>query len=339
MKTAGTCVGLFANSDSAQLAEIAQAVRDLGGMPLTFDLRLGGEQAAGVNSGPVPYLTLESDGIYRWHEIDLSSLRALHLRGLVPRVPPALPPFLHQRSHAEYHLRALREQEFNAAIWAFFDAMSANGALVVNLPRAFVEHDTKGHFYASLADQGLPVPRTLQSTDAAVMRNFAAEVGRVVIKPAMGVGSTRMLYANDLDRLDDISLAPSLLQEFIEGDTLRVHVVGGEVVDSQRILSDGHVDSRTAPKGFVPHALTEQDAAQLATATTALGLHYAAWDVIAGNDGRLTYLDCNPGPYVMWLGKKTRRHVFLQLARYLLAYAREGSLEAARNAVRQQRSD
>ena len=32
-------------------------------------------------------------------------------------------------------------------------------------------------------------------------------------------------------------------------------------------------------------------------ANQSLGLHYAAWDAILGEDGRLTYLDCNPGPY------------------------------------------
>jgi hypothetical protein len=64
-----------------------------------------------------------------------------------------------------------------------------------------------------------------------------------------------------------------------------------------------------------------------------LGLHYSAWDAIESEDGRLRVLDCNPGPFVMWLPPAARRTVFGSLARYLITFAETGDLAAASQAV------
>ncbi|MBF0612866.1 MAG: hypothetical protein HQL55_17230, partial [Magnetococcales bacterium] len=57
------------------------------------------------------------------------------------------------------------------------------------------------------------------------------------------------------------------------------------------------------------------------------------WDVLEGEDGRLFYLDCNPGPFVMWIGPQFVQVVFRQLARYLITYARTGSIQESSKAV------
>ena len=69
-------------------------------------------------------------------------------------------------------------------------------------------------------------------------------------------------------------------------------------------------------------------------ANRALGLHYAAWDIIESNDGRYVYLDCNPGPYILWTGPEFSRAVMEQLAQYMLTYAKTGSVTQASAAVR-----
>jgi hypothetical protein len=65
-----------------------------------------------------------------------------------------------------------------------------------------------------------------------------------------------------------------------------------------------------------------------------LGLHYAAWDIIEAKDGGYIYLDCNPGPYILWTGDVFSRIVMEQLAEYMIAYTRTGSIATASKAVR-----
>ena len=87
-----------------------------------------------------------------------------------------------------------------------------------------------------------------------------------------------------------------------------------------RIIGEG-IDSRTDAHDFVEITLDPAEAVAIVRATRFLGLHYAAWDAIEGEDGRLRYLDCNPGPFVMWLPEAARQNVFGALARYLIAFA------------------
>ncbi|MGH8658262.1 MAG: hypothetical protein ACREV4_07245 [Gammaproteobacteria bacterium] len=124
-----------------------------------------------------------------------------------------------------------------------------------------------------------------------------------------------------------------LLQEFLVGDTVRVHVVGDKVVLALRILS-ADVDSRTSPKGFEYLELPDQEQENIVRANRSLGLHFATWDVLATEDGRHIYLDCNAGSYLMWVGEEYARFVLRQLAVYLLTYARTHLVSAASNQVK-----
>ena len=100
------------------------------------------------------------------------------------------------------------------------------------------------------------------------------------------------------------------------------------MVKAVQLIND-NIDSRTQTKDFAQTALPAQEAAAVVRATRLLGLHYAAWDGILAADGRLYLLDCNPGPYVMWLPEAFRAPVFAALARYLVTFARSGSLDQA----------
>ncbi len=135
-----------------------------------------------------------------------------------------------------------------------------------------------------------------------------------------------------MDRLEQLRLCPALFQQRMPGQTVRVHIVGDTVVLALRIIAEG-VDSRTGHQDFEYIRLPEAEEAKIVEANRFLGLHYAAWDVILDDSGTLTYLDCNPGPFVMWIGPDFRREVFLQLAGYLIAFARTGSVQEASGAV------
>lgn len=304
-------IALFANQGSAQLTEIAAAVSSAGGEPVSLDIRVGAGPAVAYGGG-----------VARWGDEDLSDVGAVHIRCTAPRTLPVLPPVLTPAAYAEYRAEFLREQAYNAATVGFFEHLAARGVLVVNrLTAGYVDHDSKGQFYPKLAAAGFAVPRTLSTTCPDSAAAFLDEVGEAVIKPAIGVGSTRLVTADDRARLDELTLCPALFQERIEGPTIRIHVVGDAMVLALRILSEG-LDSRTGSQSFEPMELAGPEALAVVRATRFLGLHYAAWDAMEGADGRLRLLDCNPGPFVMWLPEPYRRTVFGALARYLVAGAR-----------------
>lgn len=319
-----TRIALFANKDSAQLAEIAQAVTAAGAEPVALDLRIG--PAGG------PALVLSGDDA-RWGGVDFADIRALHIRCTTPRTLPTLPALLNETSHAEYRAGFLREQAFQAATYAFFAHQAARGKLVVNpLTGAYVDHESKSQLFEKLRAAGFRVPASLTTNCPETAARFVDRVGTAVVKQMGGIGSTRIVTAAERDRLDELRHCPTLFQERVVGPTLRIHIVGDRMVLALRVLADD-IDSRTHTKGFEPVTLDGAEAAAIVRANRFLGLHYAAWDAIQGDDGRLTYLDCNPGPFMMWLPESYRRMVFTQLARYLVGFARTGSLEAAAAAV------
>lgn len=313
-------VAIFADGGSSQAREIAEAVAEQGGAPLLCDIQAGGKAGNTLAIGP---------GRLSWNGEDFAQVRAVHIRCTALRTLPALPALLNAASHAEYRAQFLREQEYQAATYAFFEHLVGSGRLVVNpLTSAYVDHNSKSQFYEKLRDWGFRAPRSLTTNDPAAAAAFLDMVGEAVAKPAIGVGSTRLVQPEDRERLDELAEAPALLQERVTGDVARVHVVGGRMVLALRVLSET-IDSRTAPQGFEYLELAEEECDLIVRATHALGLRYAGWDAILSEEGRLTYLDCNPGPNLMWITRDFRKVVFDRLATYLLGFVRGGSLEEA----------
>ena len=319
-----TPIALFADQGSPQIHEIRDAVAAQGVKPRVFDLQLGGKSAPVVSVDP---------SRLRWDGVDFGDIRALHIRCTVPNTLPSLPPVMNRVMYAEMQAVYLREQEYQAVVYSFFEEFEARGGLVVNpLTGGYIDHDTKTQLYEKLRARGFEVPACLTTNSPQEAEAFIRAHGEAVVKPAVGVGSTRLITDQDLHVLDRIRLSPVLLQERVRGDTLRVHLVGDKVVMPLRIIAEG-LDSRTETRGFEPASMPESEERRIVAAHRFLGLHYSAWDVIAAEDGRYVYLDCNSGPYVMWIGPEYRSHVFRQLARYLVTFARSGDIDKASEAV------
>ena len=318
-------IGLFADKGSRQLAEIAETVAEIGARPVVCDIQLGGASGASCAIGPE---------VLRWAGEDFSDVRAVHIRCTAPRTLPALPAIRNAATDAEYRASFLREQEWQAATYAFFDCMVLDGALVANpLTSAYIDHNSKGQLYEKLRGWGFRAPASLTTNDPAEARAFLDRVGEAVCKPAIGIGSTRLVTEADRDRLDELVTCPVLFQHRVPGEIVRVHVVGDTMVLALLVESDS-IDSRTAPKGFRYLELSAEESALIVGASRALGLHYAGWDAILSTDGTLTYLDCNPGPNLMWIDPKFRKIVFVQLATYLKTFAETGEVaEASRRVV------
>lgn len=319
-------IALFGNSGSEQVAAVREALLREGAAPVVCNIQLGGQEA--------PTLTM-GHGRLLWGGVDFTEIQAIHIRCTAPNTLPSPPPVLNELSHAEWRLQYLREQPFYSATASFFALLSAQGKLVINpLTRGYIDHDSKTQFYEKMRANGFPVPRSLTTNDPVQAERFLQQYRKAVAKPAVGVGSTRLVRREDRARVEEIRACPVLLQECLEGQTVRVHIVGDTVVLALRIITDAAgVDSRTGSQQFEYVKLPDAVERDMVRANRFLGLHYAAWDILATTTGEHIYLDCNPGPYIMWIGPHFVQVVFRQLALYMVTFARSGSLHSAAAAV------
>lgn len=323
--TPGT-IGVFGKKEDRQAQAFCDAVRRCGGSPLLFDLAFG-------TSSRSPLVSMGPQKL-KWDGVDLTPIRAVYLRALAPNTLPAEPPLMNPYMAATWRANYIREQQIQACTYSFFDMLGECGCLVVNRPSTYRHHNSKAQFYERLRAQGFAVPRSLTTSDPQAAHSFIASHGRVVAKPGIGVGSTRILTEKDRSRLEEVAYAPILFQEFIEGPTLRVHVVGRTVVLALKILSE-EIDSRTDTEGFgfEYFRLPDEEARRIGEATASLEMHFAAWDVKWTAEGRCVYLDANPGPFLLWIGPQFVEAVFDRLAKFLLVYAETRDLAEAEASV------
>ncbi len=320
--TAPLRIAIFANQGHPQVPLLEKAVRSQGGVPLFCDARVDGSQGMAAGDG----------GLF-WNGEDFSRVRAAHVVCAAVSTPPGLSPVRSRAGHLEAAARFLREQERQSALQSFLGMFAASGGLVVNPPGgAWVDHEAKAGFYEKLRAWGFPVPASLATSDAGAARRFIRGVGSAVIKPLAGVGSTRAVSGADLDE-ESLAGCPALFQERVEGPVIRAHVVAHEVVLALRVEGSAGADSRTRPERISPVRLRAQAREILVSATRCLGLWYAAWDVVLSGETPVL-LDCNPGPYLLWVGREHAESVLFALAGFLVAFARTGSLTRAARCVR-----
>ncbi len=317
-------IALFANHGSKQLGALHDELIALGAETHVFDIQLAGNSRSGLG--------MRSDRL-AWDGVDFSPIHAVHIRCTAPKTFPVLPPVLNAASYNDLRGDYLREQECVAATYTFFERLKDQGKLVINpLTTAYLDHNAKGQLYCKLRAEGFPAPRTLVTNDRQAAAAFIEEVGEAVVKPAIGVGSTRLIHDEDRERLHELALCPVLMQQRLRGHTVRVHIVGDTVVLALEIITDGQIDSRTETQRFDYLKLPEAVEDAVVRANRMLGLHYSAWDIIGEGDSYY-FLDCNPGPYIMWIGPQFVHTVFENLGRYMITFCNTGSVEQASASV------
>ena len=146
---------------------------------------------------------------------------------------------------------------------------------------------------------GLPVPRTLVSSDPDAIRDFArTRGGTVIAKTLTGLLGTSLeagrVSVESLVDDEEMSLSATIYQEEVPGtDHLRV-MVFGEDVHVARIRSEA-LDWRLANDMEVePIAAEPLLAAQLRAVVERLGLRMGIFDLKVRPDGQVVFLEVNP---------------------------------------------
>lgn len=171
-------------------------------------------------------------------------------------------------------------------------------------PRAMRSNASKPYQAQLIARHGLAVPETLVTNDPDLVREFRARHGRVVFKSVSGIRSiVRELDDAALARLERVRDLPTQFQARVEGDDVRVHVVGERVFPS-RITTEATDYRYAARDGLEARHEAIELPPELAGACVALAadleLPLAGIDLRIGPDGIATCFEVNPMPAFSW---------------------------------------
>jgi hypothetical protein len=257
---------------------------------------------------------------YRGRTIDLSTVSSVWWRrpqpyGMHPDVTdPVLDHF------------AIREvDEAIQGLWLSLDAKW------INVPSRDQDASRKAWQLDVARSVGLTVPRTLITTDPDAARAFIDREGvdRTIYKPFQGSEDawreTRLLKAEELDKIDAVKYAPVIFQEYIEATCdLRVTVVGDQIfaaaIDSQKAAYrvDFRMDMNVA---ITPTRLAPETEAGIRTLMQALDLTYGAIDFRRRSNGEEVFLEINPAGQWLFVEDQTRQPISKAVADCLIERA------------------
>lgn len=178
--------------------------------------------------------------------------------------------------------------------------------LTVNRPSASRSNGSKPYQINLLKRFGFRIPRTLVSNDPATILEFYESCNRQIIyKSVSSIRSiVKKMTSEDVERIETVRRCPVQVQEYIEGEDIRVHVVG-EACFASRILSqesDYRYDrSNTMEPFMLPPAVHEQCVA----AARGLGLYLTGIDLRRTPDGEFYCFEANPSPVFTYYENRT----------------------------------
>jgi len=145
-----TQIALFGKKDDKQLLALAKAVDAEGGTPRLLDIGLweSGAPLCCSALSTLPGATADLDGV-----------ESVYIRGTAPNTLPA--PAADAECRAvlrNARTRYIREQEYQAFTYSFFDLLAARGKLVVNRLGTYVHHNAKAQFYERMRAHAIPFP-------------------------------------------------------------------------------------------------------------------------------------------------------------------------------------
>src|SRR5262249_42372660 len=134
-------------------------------------------------------------------------------------------------------------RQHHGFVLSWLYALVDRGALLVNPPQQAYVGQLKPYHTLSLLRAGLPMPKTILTSDPIEAARFLLETPQAVYKPVMGGASARLVDRSVLDRLEQVTRHPAIFQEYIAGDNIRVTLTEKKILSAVRIPSDA-VDFR-----------------------------------------------------------------------------------------------
>ena len=221
--------------------------------------------------------------------------------------------------------RAFAYSECHAAISGLWSCLEARW---MNAPAADEIAGRKAWQLKVAAGLKLRTPRTLISNDPEAVRRFVEREGeRGTIYKAFSATErswreTRLLKAEERERLDAVRFAPLLFQEYVRAVAdIRITIVGDKVFPAE-ILSqatcypvDFRIDIEAAE--IRPHTLPEAVVHKLLRLMSRLGLAYGAIDMRLTPEGEYVFLEINPAGQFLFIEQHTDQPITAAVAEHL----------------------
>jgi hypothetical protein len=250
-----------------------------------------------------------------WRRTDGSAIRiatadVVWFRRFFPTVPPAT---VTDASDRRFIMR-----EWNQLVLGAFDSISAR---FVDAPTA-TGSATKPRQLALAHRAGLRVPATLITSSATRAKEFVAShdnrvIHKTLTAPMDAFFETKLWGTDEESVVDDLAIAPTILQEYIEGELeVRVTIVGEQIfAASYRPASlDGRLDG-IAP--YTAHTLPLAVEAGLHQIMRELSLTYATGDIRITSNGEYVFLELNPQGQYLWIEIQTGQPITHAMAEFL----------------------
>lgn len=237
----------------------------------------------------------------------------------------ALPPFRGQSDgDGSYYCRLIdlggvdptRRDIWGAMIAAVSAWLELYDGTVVNRPGHVNDNACKPLHETQLARLGFSVPPSFTGSARDELIAFTV-AGKTVAKAASGqrADSRTVTEADFTDYREESG--PVHLQRFVEGEDVRAHVIGNEVI-AVRIRS-GAADYRLDRDAhFDPCTLPEDLNGRFRRATAEFGLAFAGWDLRVGPSD-IWVLEANPMPGYSFYDTRLEGRLTQALLRHLRA--------------------
>lgn len=300
---------------------------------LSRELERQGAQALLLDNSPnLPFpLSMQGERSY-YGDRCLDDAMVYYLRALFLPTPAIDTEPIAEEIRKDGYVAYAAERERYAAWLSWLKSAPLHGRHIVNPVDTLLLHFAKPYQVEWLRRTGIPVPETLVTSNAGLLRQFAA--GRqLVYKPVAGGALCRLLDKEDLEaeRLEALASAPVLFQEYIEGSDLRAFVLDGQVIASFLVEGDG-IDYRAGGTQLQPYQLSPAMADVCVRACAELGLIFSGVDLKLRSDGTVVLIECNPS--AMFEGFDAASDAESPIVRRLAAYLIERAASLRTTGVR-----
>lgn len=304
-------VGIIGAAHERHCVYLSRELERQGARPVLLD-----------NSPQLPFpLSMRNERSY-YRDLPLDAIRVYFLRALFVPSPAFDTAPIAEELKEDGYVAYAAERERYAAWLSWLKAAPFRGQLIVNPVDTLLLHFAKPYQLEWLRSRRLPVPDTLVTGDAELLRQFAR--GRqLVYKPVAGGALCRLLNEDDMrgDKLETLTTAPVLFQEYVTGSDLRVFVLDGQVIAA--FLVEGEdIDYRSGETKLEPYALQPEIAELCVRACETLGLPFSGVDLKLQQDGSAVLIECNPSPMFEGFDRVGPVPVVERLAAYLIGRQR-----------------
>lgn len=315
MSTGDPVTLIVGQTPDIHIETVAGKLRDLGQTVLLLDRHGPDTVSLGLGSSPdCGSLLTTRDG----------SARLADIKAVWWRVKPASPvEFAGGSGQVADQFRWSEWRQMLASLHALTPQ-----AVWFNDPDAHRQASRKPVQLLRAKETGFDIPDTVIGNDPDDVLGLFQRHRRVIYKTLSSylIPPHDIIYTNEITRenveanRDGIRLAPGIFQEYIEKRyELRVTVVG-ERIFTCRIESQSDALTSTDWRRnqfrdmYCAASLPADTEERLLRLHRRFGLHYGAYDLIAAEDGRIVFLECNPGGQWLFVENATNLPITQALA-------------------------